>query len=180
MFNRLTPGKAPLLAIEAFASLPSDTRMLIAGDGPMRQEVELDIERRGLSRRVALRPRVPSFDVPQLMQSVDVVVLPSITTDRWKEQFGRVLIEAMASGIPVVGSDSGEIPGVIGDAGIVVPENDAAALGTALRRLHDDADLRARLSKAGRRRAVECFSNKRVAKLTLEAYERAICAGAAG
>ena len=71
---------------------------------------------------------MPSTEVPAVLRALDVLVLPSLTTPSWKEQFGRVLQEAMACAIPVVGSDSGEIPHVIGDAGLVTPEGDAAAL----------------------------------------------------
>jgi glycosyltransferase involved in cell wall biosynthesis len=101
-----------------------------------------------------------------------VLALPSLTTTSWKEQFGRVLQEAMACGIPVVGSDSGEIPHVIGDAGLVTPEGDAAALRDALRRLMDDAHLRHDLGHRGRARVLERFTHARVAAATVEVYRR--------
>ena len=56
-------------------------------------------------------------------------MLPSLTRPNWKEQFGRVLIEAMASGVPVIGSDSGAIPDVIGQAGLIFPEGDFSGAG---------------------------------------------------
>ena len=66
-----------------------------------------------------LLPQIPSDQVAVEMRKLHALVLPSRTTPRWKEQFGRVLIEAMACGVPPVGSDSGEIPHVIDDAGLV-------------------------------------------------------------
>jgi len=172
--NRLTPAKAPLLMLEAMERLPDCVHLEIVGDGPLHAEVARDVERRGLSARVRLRSRVPSSEMPQLMSTLEVVVLPSLTTPRWKEQFGRVLIEAMASGVPVVGSDSGEIPRVIGDAGIVVPEGDGPALASAIARVHEDASLRADLSLRGRARAVDLFANRKIAERTLHAYEAAL------
>jgi glycosyltransferase involved in cell wall biosynthesis len=93
-----------------------------------------------------------------------------VTTPTWKEQFGRILIEAMACGVPVVGSSSGEIPQVIGTAGLVVPEGDAEALAAALQRLHDDTELRTRLGQLGRQRVLERYTHERIAHLTHGAY----------
>ncbi len=67
------------------------------------------------------------------MNAIDVFVLPSRTTPRWKEQFGRVIIEAQACGTPVIGSDSGAIPEVVGKGGWIVPERDPPGLANALR-----------------------------------------------
>jgi glycosyltransferase involved in cell wall biosynthesis len=172
--NRLIPGKAPLLMLEAFRLLPDDARLLFAGDGPIRPALQARVDELGLGSRVELRDRAPSSDVPALMHEVDVIVLPSVTTPSWKEQFGRVLVEGMASGVAVIGSDSGEIPNVIGDAGLVVPEGDATALGDALRRLYEDEGLRCRLAKRGRRRAVEQYSHRRIAEVTFGAYVDAV------
>ena len=89
--------------------------------------------------------------MPAAAERLDCLALPSLTRPNWKEQFGRVLVEAMACQVPVVGSDSGEIPNLVGDAGLIVPEGDAAALAAALRRLRDDAVLRASLGWPGGR-----------------------------
>jgi glycosyltransferase involved in cell wall biosynthesis len=173
-FNRLIPAKAPLETLRAFASLPADSRLLIVGDGPLRDDVLSLAWQLGVADRVELRSRVPSFEVPDLMRGAGVVVLPSLTTPTWKEQFGRVLIETMACGVPVVGSDSGEIPHVIGDAGLVTPEGDVDALGAALRRLHDDAALRADLGCRGRERVLQHFTHRRIAEATVRSYETAL------
>jgi glycosyltransferase involved in cell wall biosynthesis len=174
--NRLIPAKAPILSLDALEMLPDDSRLCVVGDGPLRPQLEVEVERRGLARRVTLRSRVPSAEIPNLMHGLDTVILPSLTTPRWKEQFGRVLIEAMACGVPVVGSDSGEIPAVIGDAGLIVPEGDARALAAALQCLYDDCALRKDLSRRGRLRVFQHFTHARVARLTYDAYLEAAAA----
>ena len=114
----------------------------------------------------------PLEQLPEVMNGLDCLVLPSRTTDRWKEQFGRVLIEAGACGVPVVGSDSGAISSVIGDAGLVVPERNPRELAAAIEMLRVDADLRTRMGQAGRRQAVEQYSWQRVAERMEEIYRR--------
>jgi glycosyltransferase involved in cell wall biosynthesis len=76
----------------------------------------------------------------------------------------------MACGVPVIGSDSGAIPDVICDAGLITSEGDAAALAEALRRVRDDATLRAELATKGRQRVLERFTHAQVAADTVEVY----------
>jgi glycosyltransferase involved in cell wall biosynthesis len=91
---------------------------------------------------------------------LDVLVLPSRTAPTWKEQFGRVIVEALSCGVPVVGSDSGEIPWLIGltGGGLVFPESDAPALANRLGVLRDDPQLRRRLAAAGGAAVARLFS----------------------
>ena len=86
---------------------------------------------------------VPHDKVPEYLNAMDLLVAPSQTTPWWKEQFGRMLIEAMACGVPVIGSDSGEIPYVIGDAGMVVSDVDVAGWARAIATLVESPDRRA-------------------------------------
>src|SRR5207245_3300012 len=102
--------------------------------------------------RLELQEGVPHHEVPRYLERMTALVLPSLTTPTWKEQFGHVLIEAMACGVPVIGSDSGAIPEVIGDAGLVVPEGDVAGLAEALRRPASTPGLRTHLPSPGRGR----------------------------
>jgi glycosyltransferase involved in cell wall biosynthesis len=91
-----------------------------------------------------------------------------------REQFGRVLAEAMAAGVPVVGSSSGAIPEVIGEAGLVVPERDPVALAHAIDDVLGDAGLRQRLIERGRQRAAAHFDWSAVAERTLELFQAAL------
>jgi glycosyltransferase involved in cell wall biosynthesis len=110
-------------------------------------------------------------------QQMDALVLPSISTPRWKEQFGRVLVEAMIHGVPVVGSTSGEIPKVIGEAGLVFPEGDVTALRDCLHRLLDDSALAAALVRRGWERAWTAFSNRSIADRTAAVYRALLTPG---
>jgi glycosyltransferase involved in cell wall biosynthesis len=109
--------------------------------------------------------------MPAFYRTVDIVVLPSRTQANWTEQFGRVLIEAMASGAVVVGSDAGEIPHVIGDAGLVFPEGEVAALRACLAGLLADAGRRRVLAAQGRARVLAHFTQRHIAEQTVQVYE---------
>jgi glycosyltransferase involved in cell wall biosynthesis len=124
----------------------------------------------GIAQRVHFDGSIPSAQMPAYLQQLDVLVLSSRTRPNWKEQFGRVLVEAMACGVAVVGSDSGEIPHVIGGAGLVFPEDDAGALAGHLRRLMTSPSLRAELGRNGRQRVLEKFTQAQVAAKTVAVY----------
>jgi glycosyltransferase involved in cell wall biosynthesis len=118
----------------------------------------------------------PSTAMPAIMRQFDVLVGPSVTTPRWKEQFGRMLVEAMACGVPVIGSTSGEIPNVIGDAGLVVPEGDSVALRAAIARLRDDPAEGHDLGEHGRARVLALFTQEAVARRTYTVYQEMLAA----
>ncbi|MFZ4664511.1 MAG: glycosyltransferase, partial [Caldilineaceae bacterium] len=90
----------------------------------------------------------------------------------WKEQFGRVLVEAMTCGVPVIGSDSGEIPHVIGDAGVIFPEGDVRALTQKLQQLLAQPVERRHLGAAGRQRVLQQFTMQQIAAQTVQVYEK--------
>jgi glycosyltransferase involved in cell wall biosynthesis len=113
---------------------------------------------------------VPSEEMPTQFAQMDCLVLPSRTRPNWKEQFGRVLIEAMACGVPVIGADSGEIPNVIGAAGWLFPEGNAAALAERLRELWQQPEARLLLSSLGRQRVQALYTQRRVAEDTVKMY----------
>lgn len=148
---------------QALLQLEGDWSALFVGDGPLRHELQAFFDSRGLSARAHLVGYVPRGDIPSYMNCMDVLVLPSHTTPAMKEQFGLVLAEAMLSAVAVVGSDSGAIPEVIGDAGLIFPEGDVAALASCLQHLHNDAVLRSTLAERGRQRALERFSTAALA-----------------
>jgi glycosyltransferase involved in cell wall biosynthesis len=141
----------------------------IVGDGPDRPLLEQEIARIGLNARVRVRGFVSHEDLPNIFRSLDIVCVPSLPTPRWIEQFGRVAVEAMASGVPVVASNVGSLPEVVGDAGILLPPGDSDALADALRRLADQPCLRATMSRLGRERA-ELYSWSNIAKVHQDVY----------
>jgi glycosyltransferase involved in cell wall biosynthesis len=112
-----------------------------------------------------------SAALPAFYHSVDILVLPSLSRPNWIEQFGRVLIEAMACGIPVVGSDTGEIPHVIGEAGLIFPQGDSDALREQLRLLLESSALRRDIGRQGRTRVLAHFTQQQIAESTVRVYE---------
>lgn len=167
--GRLLEIKGVLELLEAMTGL-DDARLLLVGDGDLRPRIEARAVELGLRQRLELRPAVATTDVPAALHDMDVLVLPSRTTRTWKEQFGRVLIEAMSCAVPVVGSSSGEIPHVIDDAGLIFPEGNVAALRATLVRLRDDVALRVTLAHKGRARVLEHYTQAAVARGYADIY----------
>ena len=166
--GRLVPEKGLDILIRACAMLPAHVRLIIAGKGPMRGELELLTERTTMRDRVKFIDAIPYAQVPAFLRSLDVVALPSRPSAVWIEQFGRVLIEAMACGVPVVASTSGEIPTVLGGGGMLVPPGDVHALGTALGMLSSSPERCREIGDAGRARAMAAFDAPAVASRFLE------------
>ncbi len=170
--GRLVPEKGVLLLLRALAGLPGSWRLHIIGNGPLAPEVLATAGDLHLRDRLVLESAVPSTRMADRFRSFDVLVLPSLSRSNWKEQFGRVLIEAMACGVPVVGSNCGEIGNVVGDAGLIFPEGDVEALREHLALLLGDAELRRELGRRGRQRVLERFTHREIARRTYEVYRR--------
>lgn len=162
--------------IRAFAMLTRECALVLIGAGPDAKKFKSLAKDLGVSARVRWVPWVDQRQIVKYMCAFDVFVLPSRTVRDWKEQFGRALIEAMSCETPVVGSDSGDIPNVIGDAGLLFHENDETELASRLTRLMDDPSLREALGRRGRERVLERFSYAKVAQHTVEFY-KVICNG---
>lgn len=170
--GRFQPEKGIETLLQALALLGGDARCWLIGGGPAHAALQAEVQRLGLGERVVFVPPVPAEQMPNLLAQVDALVLPSRSTQVWREQFGRVLVEAMACGVPVVGSDSGAIPEVVGPAGLIFPEGDAAALAECLQRLRGTPDLRDRLIALGLDRARTVYSQACVAAQTAAFYRR--------
>jgi glycosyltransferase involved in cell wall biosynthesis len=167
--GRLEPVKGLDVLLDAVSTLHASGTLLVAGEGSERARLEEIVRTRQLEQRVRFLGAVGFDVVPGFLKALDLLVLPSVTL--WptqREQFGRVLAEAMAAGLPVIGSSSGAIPEVIGDAGLVVPERNPVALARAIDRLTTDAALREELTARGRRRAERLFAWAQVARATVD------------
>ena len=169
--GRMLPGKGLNILADALGKLePESWKLLVVGDGPERKNFGEALAARGLVNRAEFLGAVSYEKVPDIYQRVDLLVMPTQTTKRIREQFGRVLVEAMASAVPVIGSTCGAIPEVIGEAGLVVPEGDPDALAGALEKLLADGALRERLVRAGLDRVNQHFSWERVADKTHDLF----------
>lgn len=162
--------------LKALALLPNECVLVLVGAGPDAPSFRSLAQELGVSARVRWEPWVDHREIVKYMCAFDVLVLPSRTTWSWREDFGRVLIEAMACETPVVGSDSGEIPKVIGDAGLIFHEKEVDELASCLRRLKDNPSMRETLGGRGRERVLARFTWLRIASETVEFYRR-ICQG---
>lgn len=130
--GRIERRKGVFILLDALARAPELT-LRIAGAGPSEDALRSAVGRLGLTERVEFAGALDGPRLADFYRGVDVLAVPSLTTGSWIEQFGRVVVEAMACGTPVVSSDSGALPEVVGEAGLVVPEADASALAAALR-----------------------------------------------
>jgi glycosyltransferase involved in cell wall biosynthesis len=170
--GRLVEEKGVDTLLAALSRLPVDVTAVVVGSGPFQGRLEKLCREFGLAERVRWVPYVASHGVPKYLNAFDVLALPSKTLPKWKEQFGRVLIEAMACEVPVIGSDSGEIPRVIGDCGYSFSEGDASALAALLDKLRKDVGLRSKLGSQGRARVLAHFTQAEIARQTVEVYNR--------
>ncbi len=167
--GRFVTAKGLHMLSEALDDLHTPWRALFLGAGPMEAFLRRWGDRYG--DRVRICTKVQHNDVPRYLSVMDVMAAPSQTSRNWREQFGRMLIEAFAAGVPVVGSDSGEIPYVIGDAGVVCGEKDHHAWVRELRSLLDSPLRRAELAQRGLDRANRYFAWPVVAQQYLEFFE---------
>lgn len=169
--GRLAEHKGVSVLLDALALGPR-LHLTLVGAGPQEAELrERAAHDPALRGRVTFHGAASQAELPALLAGAHALAVPSLTTAGWVEQFGRVVVEAMAAGVPVVSSDSGALPDVVGDAGLLVPEADPAALAAALVRVADDPALAARLWEAGLARAQEC-SWTQVARRYETAYRR--------
>lgn len=154
--------------ISAFPLDGIDWAFLAVGDGDLTDSIQEAARRGGWEHRLRLTGTVALTEVANYMRAMDCFVLASRTTPGWIDTFPLVVPQAMASGVPVIGSDSGAIPWQIGDAGLVFPEGDRVALRACIQHLADDREKAAALAASGRTRCLRCFS---ISALTDQFYK---------
>jgi heptosyltransferase-2 len=173
LFGRLSPLKGQAVALRACEQLVQrglPVQLCLAGDEPgssARRSLE------SLAAALKLDEQIEWFgvrqDVPALIGSVDLVIVPST----YPESFGRSVVEAQAVGRPVIASRLGALAELIEDGrtGLLVPPNDPAALAEAIQRLIGDADLRARCVAEARTRVAAAWDAEQMVERTLAVYE---------
>lgn len=170
--GRCVEEKGIVTLLEAIECVSVQAEYLFVGDGPLVPLVQAFILEHP-EKAIRWMPSLPQSRVLETIRALDILVLPSVTTPVWSEQFGRVLVEAMSVGTVPVGSDSGAIPWVIGECGGVFPEGDSRRLADVLNRLCSDPAVWFRLSCNGRRRIHDTFSWDSVGR-TLLAFYRSV------
>jgi glycosyltransferase involved in cell wall biosynthesis len=174
--GRLVPEKGLFDLVEAVSRCPADVHAIFVGDGPLKEKLLELGDGPNLRNRIHVLPARPLKELPRLMNALDVLALPSHTTGRWKEQFGRVIIEAHACGLPVIGTSSGAIPEVVGNGGLIVPEGDPTQLAAAMMKLFNDPALRAAQGAEGRLAVAEQCTWQRIAERMHAIYHRVLSA----
>jgi L-malate glycosyltransferase len=177
--GRFVPEKGILTLVKALERVRNrNWKLLLLGRGELKSEIQQQAEQFGFSDRLIWVESVPHADVYRYINLMNTLVLPSETTYQfktltsagWKEQFGHVLIEAMACQVPVIGSDSGEIPNVIDQAGLVFPEGNVEELSDRLQQLMCNKDFAEELGQRGYQRTMAKYTNRALAKELLEFY----------
>jgi L-malate glycosyltransferase len=181
--GRFVPEKGLLTLVDALATLKDKSwKLLLIGRGALQSELMNKADENNFKDRIILVESVPHNEVFKYINLMSTLVLPSetnykfktLTSAGWKEQFGHVLIEAMACQVPVIGSNSGEIPHVIGDAGLIFPEGNAKALADCLSQLMDQPEFAENLAEMGYQKAMVQYTNKALAKQQLEFYKELV------
>jgi len=168
--GNLEPRKGPDILIKAMPRILKnvyDTKLVIVGDGVMRNELNNLAEKLKISERVKFTGFVHKSEKVLYYKSADVLVLPSLY-----EVFGIVNLEAMACNVPIVASKIGGIPDVVkdGENGLLVPPRDSEALADAIIYLLKNKDIRERMGENGRKLVEEKYTWKKVAEETDKLY----------
>jgi glycosyltransferase involved in cell wall biosynthesis len=181
--GRFVQEKGLLTLLDALVNLKDKFwKFLLLGRGPLQSELISKAAENNIQDRIILVESVSHDEVPNYINLMSTLVLPSetnynlknITSVGWKEQFGHVLIEAMACKVPVIGSNSGEIPYVIGDAGLIFPEGDTKALANCIVQLIEKPEFAKKLAEIGYQKAMTQYTNQALAKQQLEFYKQLV------
>ncbi len=171
--GRMVPEKGLDDVLDAMRRARVPVELELLGEGPEKAGLMARAAAMGLGGRVRLLEPRDAAGVADFMRSLDALVLMSRTTRTWKEQFGRVIMEAHACGVPVIGSSSGSIPWVVGSGGWIVPEGDGGALATLLDRLAAAPEEVAAAAATGQREVESRFSFDVVSADLRRAWTRA-------
>ena len=163
-----------VLAFERLCDRRGDVQLVFNGSGPERARLERAVAARDLATRIHFAPWVPTLEMPKVYRSADLVVLPSLSTPYWLEQFGYNLAEAMACGRPILTSSSGSIPGTVGDAAALFDDYSIESLAWHLQSLVADDDARADLAQRAVKRARSEYAFEIVGPQLHDAFEHSL------
>ncbi|MBF2073333.1 MAG: glycosyltransferase family 4 protein [Synechococcales cyanobacterium C42_A2020_086] len=172
--GRLVPEKGIDTLIAAARQLRDQGlrfRITLCGSGSAETLLKQEAEAQQVADLVTWRGAVRHEQAPTEISKFDVLVLPSRSIPTWKEQFGHVLIEAMAMGVPVIGSTCGEIPHVIGRSDLIFEEGNAAELAAILERMICNPDWRHQIGQYGFNRVQQLYSHERIAERLLDLWQ---------
>ena len=181
--GRFVEEKGLLTLTKSLAGLQEKKwKWLLLGRGELQAKLLETATALGIKERLIFVESVPHNHVQKYINLMNTLVLPSETTYKfktltsvgWKEQFGHVLIEAMACKVPVIGSESGEIPHVIGDTGLVFPEGNIEELRNRLMQLMEQKELAESLGQKGYEKAMSQYTNKALARQLLSFYQELV------
>ena len=173
--GRLIESKGLFDLLAAVRTLAAPVEMLLIGNGEIRSQLD---GQPIPGSQVRVLDGLAHDQMAAGYARLDVLVVPSHTTSTWKEQFGRVIVEALWCGVPVLGSDSGAIPWLIEltGGGLVFPERDRDALAAQLRKLRESPELRRELAARGHAAVERLFSvpaaTDRLERMLVSAAER--------
>jgi glycosyltransferase involved in cell wall biosynthesis len=175
--GRLEREKGVHILLEAMVKVSSKCNLLVIGNGSIKPELISLTEKLNLLPRTQFVDAVPHQEIAKYLSCVDILVLPSLTTSTWKEQFGRILVEAMACGVPVIGSNSGAIAEVIGDAGVIFREGNSGDLAERISILLNNPPLRAEYGLVGKKRVEMNYTNGKISHRLYEYFSKIISHG---
>jgi glycosyltransferase involved in cell wall biosynthesis len=170
--GRFTPGKGVEYLIDAFGILEKeypDLKLLMIGKGPLKEDIEQQIQDLNLSKNIFIKEFVPNSELPEIYQNSDIFVLPSLN-----EGIPRTILEAMACGVPVICTELPQLVDVVKGCGLLVSLRDSQALAEGILRVISDRELSQKLGENGRKKVVENYSWEDTVKRTINLYDELI------
>jgi len=167
---RLVPEKGITDLVDAFADIykkDSHVKLTLVGDGPLKRDLK------GY-KNITVK-KVPYGIIHNEYQKADIFCLPSLKTKTWEEQYGMSLIEAMASQLPIVTTDTGGIPEVCGSSALYFKPGDISSLKKNLEHLIYNKEARISMGRTSRILAEDEYDNRKVAKQIGEIYKSLVC-----
>jgi len=171
--GRLVPERGLDILFQACTGVHGAWHLHVMGSGPEQERLEQLAERLGIAARISWVGGQPASEWHQVWPTLHCLAVPSRRTDSWYDAGGHHVLEAMAHGVPVVAAQTGALPSIIGDGGLIVPEDDPSSFGEAIRELQQDPDRRRSLARAARRRMLQEFTEDVLARKTVDFWHTA-------